>query len=83
MTYHDDTGGKAKTGSHVAKPIDKRRVIGDCEIGDLLVLPDDSLVVLTAWISGGPFGRDVVEGVEGDIRALDPETYISRIEGYR
>lgn len=85
MTFHDDSGKKEPTGAkRKIVPIAKRKVMGDCEPGDVLELEDGKRLVMTARISGGTFGRFLDEdGREGEIAEFPTSLPISRIRGHK
>jgi hypothetical protein len=64
-------------------PVLKRAKLGDCELGDRVIFEDGREAVLSARISGAPFGRFVVNGEESEFQILGSDTDpIKRIGGY-
>ncbi len=82
MTSHGE-GSKKEKKRAKAIPPERRRTIRDCETGDTVEFSDGSRAVLTAWVSGAPFGRMIIDGVEGEFTQLDADASISRVSGYR
>lgn len=67
-----------------AKAIGKRKVVGDCDVGDLLLLADGRKVVVTTWLAGSPFGRELDDdSKEGELSPLDHAMRCTRLKGYR
>ena len=64
---------KPKKKKRKVKPVSERKLMGDCEVGDVIRDSDGYVAEVTAWLAGGPFGRyRDGDGNEGEFVALDP-----------
>lgn len=82
MTSHADEHRKEEKRAK-PMPIEKRKRVRDCEIGDVMEFADGRVAVLTSWLARAPFGRAIADGVEGEIHELDPDASVTRLSGYR
>ena len=85
MTYHDDNASKTKT-SRRGKviPPHKRKVVSDCEPGDVVQFDDGSIATVTAWLNNGPMGRHHDENEkEGEFVPIEGSLPIVRLRGYK
>lgn len=65
---NDQSSRRKAKGKRVPVPRHKRRILADCEPGDLVRLETGELFMVTARFNGGPGGRMVdSEGVEGEL----------------
>ena len=65
-------------------PIDRRRIVADCQVGDIIILRDGSKVIVTAWINGGPSGRAIdSNGCHGELMTLSATAAMTRLDGRR
>lgn len=80
---HGPSGKEEKRKTKIV-PVGKRRLVRDCEPGDVVLFADGRRAVVTAWLNGGSMGRwlDDADG-EGEMTSLDSDAPIKRIRGYR
>ena len=70
---HNDGKAEGPVRRAGAKKRAYRKVIGDCDFGDVMETDEGVRYILTADISGRPYGRLVFEdGTEGHFGPLDP-----------
>lgn len=86
MSFHDDSSKKeTKVKGRKPIPVGKRKVVRDCQVGDVVQFCDGRTAVVTAWLNGGPMGRwHDEEGNEGELSSLGPDdTPIVRLRGIK
>ncbi len=85
---HDDTPEPKKQPKGAfrkgAKRIRDRKCLGDADYGDVMDCADGRRVVITSFVGGTPFGRELdEEGREGEFEQLDPGMACVRLRGFR
>lgn len=87
MTNHGDRGKQERIKGpfrKTAKPIAHRKVVNDCDIGDVVRFEGGREAIVSCWICSAPYGRYFDgDGVSGDLVMLPGDAAIVRIRGTR